>query len=69
MTGPTIAWLVGTLAMIFGIAGLGWQVYRMGWKAGRQYGENEEWVNQFIERGRREMLRHDRFGRFKSLKN
>jgi hypothetical protein len=40
--------------------------YFIGWRTGRQYGRDEQWVDDLIDEGRRNAARRDRQGQFKA---
>jgi hypothetical protein len=42
--------------------------YWVGWMHGKQYGADSQWVDDFLDRARREQARRDALGRFKEAK-
>lgn len=42
-------------------------VYQLGWRTGRQYGRDEQWVEDALAQGRRDAERRDARGRFRSM--
>jgi len=42
-------------------------VYQLGWRTGRQYGRDEQWVEDIMAEANRNKARRDSYGRFRSV--